>query len=397
MKAYYQTNNKDFTLYHGDSMEVINHINTEKVDVIFADPPYFLSKGFNLRIGNTQKQLDKGKWDQFIDFDSMNSFNRKWLLACQTILKDNGTIFATGTYHNIFSVASCMIELGYKILNIIVWQKTDAKPTLSRKYFNFTTEYIVWARKNEKSTHFFNCDLMEQLNGGARMTDVWRIPFVSSWELKCGKHPTQKPLRLLYRIIQASTLPGETIFDPFAGSCTTGIAANLLGRRFIGIDQEKAYLDYGIRRRIEIDNQQIAKQYLKRISENNEEVMVIVNHARKELKQRMIEKGICYLRAGDSKGSLLVKPGFERLQYVVLHTNGEDACMFRLKTKGHFQIWTQETLQAYGFHPTHAPYYVVLLFDNTKNIPLKQMPNLQEKLNTYRVKIRPMSDFCGIK
>ena len=133
------------------------------------------------------------------------------------------------------------------------------------------------------------------------------------------------------------------------------------------------------------------------MSENNEELMVMVNHAKPQSRVRMIETGICYMRAGDSKGSLLVTPGFERLQYVLLHTNGEDASMFRLKSKGHFQIWTRETLEAYGFQPSHAPYYIVLLFDNTKEIPVRNKVNLKENRNTYRAKIRPLSDFIGIK
>lgn len=275
--------------------------------------------------------------------------------------------------------------------------KTDAKPTLSRNYFDFTTEYIIWARKDEIHQHFFNCDLMEQLNGGKRMTDVWRIPFLSSWEMKCGKHPTQKPLRLLYRIILASTHQGDTILDPFAGSCTTGIAANLLDRKFIGIDQSKDFLDYGIRRKLEIMNSDMAEKILRKISENPEEVMVMVNHARKDLKAKMIEKGICYLRAGNSKGSLCVTPGFERMQYLLLHTAGEDCQLFKLKKRGTFQIWTKETLEEYGFHPQHAPYYIVLSFDGTKPIELKGIPNLKEKLNTFCAKIMPLSDFVGIK
>ena len=117
---------------------------------------------------------------------------------------------------------------------------------------------------------------------------------------------------------------------------------------------------------------------------------------RKETKQLMRDKGICYLRAGDSKGSLLVTPGFERMQYVLLHTGGEDCHLFRLKTKGHFQIWTKETLEEYGFHPEHAPYYVVLHFDNSKDIEMPKQPNLKQKINTYRAKIRPLSDFFGL-
>lgn len=396
MKPLYQTGNEEFTLLHGDTMELIGNID-KKVDMIFADPPYFLSKNISKCINGTWKSFEKGEWDRAISQDNINAFNRKWLSACRNVLKDDGTIFVTGTYHNIFSVASCMVELGYKILNIIVWQKSDAKPTLSRNYFNFTTEYIVWARKNERIPHYFNCELMEQLNGGARLSDVWRIPFLSSWEMRCGKHPTQKPLRLLYRVILASTREGETILDPFAGSCTTGIAANLLNRKFIGIDQSLEYLMYGIRRKQEIEDSKMADIIKNKMSENNEEVMVMVNHCRKGLKEKMIETGICYLRAGDSKGSLCVTPGFERMQYVLLHTGGDDCQLFKLKSKGHFQIWTKETLEKYGFKPTHAPYYIVLHFDRTKPIDIKKIPNLKENSNTFVAKIKPLSDFLGIK
>ena len=396
MKPLYQTGNEEFTLLHGDTMELIGNID-KKVDMIFADPPYFLSKNISKCINGTWKSFEKGEWDRATGQDNINAFNRKWLSACRNVLKDVRTIFVTGTYHNIFSIASCMVELGYKILNIIVWQKSDAKPTLSRNYFNFTTEYIVWARKNERIPHYFNCELMEQLNGGARMTDVWRIPFLSSWEMRCGKHPTQKPLRLLYRVILASTHEGDTILDPFAGSCTTGIAANLLNRKFIGIDQSLEYLMYGIRRRQEIEDSKMADIIKNKMSENNEEVMVMVNHCRKGLKEKMIETGICYLRAGDSKGSLCVTPGFERMQYVLLHTGGDNCQLFKLKSKGHFQIWTKETLEKYGFKPTHAPYYIVLHFDRTRPIDVKKIPNLKEDSNTFVAKIKPLSDFLGIK
>lgn len=396
IEPYFSSDNNTFMLFHGDSMNLIGNIGRQ-IDVIFADPPYFLSKNMARCINGTWKSFDKGEWDRVTSLEKINEFNKSWLLKCRKVLKDNGTIFVTGTYHNIFSVASCMMKLGYKILNVICWQKTDAKPTLSRNYFDFTSEYIVWARKDEHHPHFFNCDLMERLNGGKRMADVWRIPFLSSWELKCGKHPTQKPLRLLYRIILASTHEGDTILDPFAGSCTTGIAANLLGRNFIGIEQSKEYLDYGIRRKKEIEDSIKREEILRKISENPEEAMVMVNHCRKELKAKMIETGICYLRAGDSKGSLCITPGFERLAYVLLHTNGEDCQLFKLKSKGHFNIWTKETLEKYGFHPSHSPYYIVLLFDKNKPIEIKKTPLLKEAKNTYIAKLKPLSDFVGIK
>lgn len=396
MEVYFQSNDYQFELYQGDATEVMSTL-CKKCDVIFADPPYFLSRNKSIKINGEWKSFEKGEWDRVTDLNNINQFNKKWLAVCREILKDSGTIWISGTYHNIFSVATCLVELGFKILNIIVWQKSDAKPTLSRNYFNFTTEYIVWARKSGNIPHYFNCELMEQINGGVRMSDVWRIPFISSWEMKLGKHPTQKPLRLLYRIILASTREGETVLDPFAGSCTTGIAANLLGRKFIGIDQSQEFLDYGIRRKHEIENAERAEWISNKMSENPEEVMVMVNHARPDLFKKMIETGICYLRAGDSKGSLLVSPGFERLNYVLLHTNGQNAQLFKLKTKGHFQIWTRETLQQYGFEPRSSAYYVVLHFDPSKPILLKHLPNLKENRYTFTAKIRPLSVFWGIK
>ena len=201
----------------------------------------------------------------------------------------------------------------------------------------------------------------------------------------------------MYRIIMSSTQSGETILDPFAGSCTTGIAANLLGRTFIGIDQDARFLDLGIKRKTEISDVETANKIFRKMTENPSDVMVIVNHARKELKEKMIETGICYLRAGDSKGSLCVTPGFERMQYVLLHTGGEDVRLFKLKKKGCFQIWTKETLEKYGFNPEHATYYVVIQFDNKDEMPLSKTVNIKERINTYRARLRPLSDFVGIK
>ena len=392
---YYDDNN-NFILYHGDVNNVLAEIE-EKVDVIFADPPYFLSSQKQIIQNGRTKVCDKGEWDRVASLENINIFNRNWLSKCRDVLKDSGTIWVCGTYHNIYSVEQCLIELGFQILNIVVWQKSDPPPTPYGGRFNFSAEYIVWARKEPKAIHCFHYEELKQMNGGKEMPDVWRFPSPGAWERIHGKHPTQKPLRLLYRVMQACTERGYVILDPFAGSCTTGIAANLLGRKFIGIDQNKVFLDYGIRRKQEIENPATANHILKKMSENPEEVMVMVNHARRDLKAKMIEKGICYLRAGDSKGSLLVSPGFERLQYVLLHTGGDDAQLFKLKSRGHFQIWTRETLQKYEFEPRNAPYYVVLHFDPSKSIPMKEHPNLYENVNTYRTKIRPLSDFIGIK
>ena len=387
--------NKDFTLYQGDSLEMLKAITT-KVDMIFADPPYFLSKGFTWREGGKEKCFDKGEWDRQRPTEEVDAFNLKWLSLCRKILKDSGCIWVTGTYHNISSVERCLTTLGYKILNIIVWQKRNAPLTISNCHFNFSAEYIIWARKSKVTPHFFNMEAMTALNSGKRMPDVWSIPTVENWEKHFGKHPTQKPLRLLYRAILSNTRPGETVLDPFAGSGTTGIAANLIGRKFIGIEREEEFVQKCILRHKEIESPEIFERWQTNISIQEAEPMVIINHAKKSTRELMIEKGICYLRAGDSKGSILIKPGFERLQYVLLHTNGERPQMFKLLKKGQFQIWTAETLNKYGFNAQHAPYYVVLHFDHSKEVVINRMSDLKRSKALYIANLRPFSEFQHI-
>ncbi|MBR3757161.1 MAG: site-specific DNA-methyltransferase [Bacteroidaceae bacterium] len=388
--------NNDFILYQGDSMKIIEQLPDNSIDAIFADPPYFLSNGGISVQSGKQVCVDKGDWDKGGTPEHIYNFNKQWLSLCRPKLKDNGTIWVSGTHHNIFVVQRCLQELGYKILNVITWQKSDPPPNLSCKYFNFSTELVIWARKHEKKTHKFNYETMKQLNGGSQMTDVWRIPAVGMWEKTCGKHPTQKALRLLYRIILASTNEGDTILDPFAGSSTTGIAANLLGRKFIGIEQNKVFVELSKRRRESLNNPIEFQKLLKKMRETPEETMVLVNHARPKDYELMIEKGMCYLRAGDSKGSLLVQKGFERLGYVLLHTNGDNPILFPLTKKG-FQIWTADNLQKLGFSAEHAPYYAVLYFDPSKPIAYDQSVNLNQRAYTNVAKIRPLSDFINIR
>ena len=395
MNIPYFNENDNFILYNGDTNSVLSEMNMQ-VDMIFADPPYFLSNQKKTTQFGKEKIRDKGEWDRVIPWEEINAFNKAWISKCRSVLKENGTIWICGTYHNIYSVEQSLIELGFKILNIVVWQKLDPPPTPYGGRLNFSAEYLIWARKNENVKHCFNYDLLKHMNGGIEMPDVWKFARPGFWERTCGKHPTQKPLRLLYRVIQTCTQENCLILDPFAGSCTTGIAANLLNRRFIGIDMNKDYLDYGIRRKIEILDPVKSNKILAKMSENPEEVTVMVNHVNPELRAQMIDTGICYLRAGDSKGSLCVTPGFERLEYVLLHSNGEDCQLFKLKSKGTFQIWTKETLEKYGFTPKHSPYYIVLHFDPKKMTQLHKQVHLKEGLNTYRAKIRRLSDFIGI-
>lgn len=394
---YYHTNNSDFALVNGDTMQELSHLEGQ-FDMIFADPPYFISGGGKTIRGKRVVVANFGDWDKIRPDEEKDEFNMQWLKSCRDLLKPNGTIWVSGTFHNIYSVARCLTTLGYKILNVITWQKIDPPPSLTGTRFNFASEYLIWAAKSEKSKYYLNFDLMTAMNSGKQMSDVWRLPSVGLWEKKCGKHPTQKPLRLLYRIILACTHEGDAILDPFAGSCTTGIAANLLGRKFIGIDQSEEYLQLGIRRKEEISDPKTAEKFLQKMRENPEEVTVLVNHARKETRELMVENGICYMRAGESDGSLQVTPGFERMRYILLHTNGDEAQLFHIQKgkEGSFSIWTKETLEKHGFHPEHAAYYIVVPFDN-KPVEFKKHPQLRQRINTYRAKIRPLSDFIGIK
>lgn len=250
---YYTSPSKDFLLANGDSFKLLKEFDF-KFDMIFADPPYFLSNGgISLQSGKVVS-VDKGEWDKGMSQDEVMAFNMEWLRLCRDKLKDNGSIWISGTYHNIFSVANSLTVLGYKILNVVTWEKTNPPVNISCRYFKYSTEFIIWARKMKKVTHKFNYELMKELNGGKQMTDVWRMPAIGRWEKTCGKHPTQKPLRLLVRIILATTSQGDWILDPFSGSSTTGIAANLCGRRFAGIEQEEAYCRLSKARREDIDN-----------------------------------------------------------------------------------------------------------------------------------------------
>lgn len=394
---FYNSSNNDFTLIKGDCMLALSEMSGQ-FDMIFADPPYFLSGAGKTMKGKNVVPVYKGDWDTVRSDEEKDDFNYKWLSLCRNLLKDDGTIWISGTFHNIYSVERVLNKLGYKLLNVITWQKLDPPPSITGTRFNFSSEYIIWAAKSNTSRYCFNFDVMKRLNGGKQMPDVWQLPSVSAWEKRCGKHPTQKPMRLLYRIILACTQEGNSILDPFSGSCTTGIVANLLGRNFVGIDQDEEFLKLGVRRYEEIQNKVVAEKMLKKMIENPSEVTVLVNHARRETRILMQEKGICYLRAGDSGGSLQVTPGFERMRYVLLHSGGDEAQLFHIKKgkEGRFEIWSKENLEQYGFHPAHAAYYIVIRFepDSEKII---RIPNLKQKIGTYLAKIRPLSDFIGLK
>ena len=266
--SYYKSSNNDFTIIQGDCVETLSKFEFG-FDMVFADPPYFLSGGGISCQSGKVVCVDKGDWDKPSSPEEMDRFNLRWLSACRDHMKDNATIRISGTHHNIFSVQQQLLKLGFKILNVITWAKTNPPPNISCRYFTYSTEFIIWARKSPKTPHYFNYELMKELNANKQMTDVWQLPAIAKWEKSCGKHPTQKPLGLLARIIQASTQPGAWILDPFSGSGTTGIAANLLGRRYLGLEKEDEFLSMSKARREEIENIYIRSNYINRLAKAN--------------------------------------------------------------------------------------------------------------------------------
>ncbi|MGC8743919.1 MAG: DNA-methyltransferase [Verrucomicrobiia bacterium] len=217
-------------------------------DMIFADPPYFLSNGGITCHAGKMVKVNKGEWDVSRGVEENHKYVMEWLSRCQKLLNKNGTIWISGTHHIIYSIGFALQKLGMKILNDITWEKPNPPPNLSCRYFTHSTETIIWAAKNEKSKHIFNYNLMKQVNGGKQMKTVWRIPAPNGDEKLFGKHPTQKPVKLLERIILASTLQNNLIFDPFMGSGTTGIAALKLNRKFVGCELDNLYVKIAINR-----------------------------------------------------------------------------------------------------------------------------------------------------
>jgi site-specific DNA-methyltransferase (adenine-specific) len=258
-RAFYK--NDLVTLYEGDCLNVIPTLPDRSIDMIFADPPYNLSNGGITCQAGRMVSVNKGEWDKSQGIEQDHAFALQWLEVCRQVLKDDGTIWVSGTMHNIYSVGFALQQLGYKLLNEICWFKPNASPNLSTRYFTHSHETVIWAAKSQKSRHKFNYDIMKQLAGGKQMRslwmdieledkpqDIWPISTPSKPEKIFGKHPTQKPLALLERIILASTDLRDIILDPFTGSSTTGIAAVRLGRRFIGIDTNTEYLDLSVKR-----------------------------------------------------------------------------------------------------------------------------------------------------
>jgi len=240
---YFESPDRRFRLYQGDCLDLMPRMPEASFDLVFADPPYFLSNdGITCHAGK-MVSVNKGKWDQSQGPEADHDFTLAWLRECRRLLKPHGSIWVSGTMHIIHSVGYAMQRLGFKILNDITWVKPNPPPNLSCRYFTHATETIIWARRDEQGRHKFNYALMRRLAGGKQMKSVWEIPAPAREEKAFGKHPTQKPLALLERILLASTDENDLVLDPFVGSGTTGIAAARLGRTFGGIEKEHVSLD----------------------------------------------------------------------------------------------------------------------------------------------------------
>ena len=268
-KPYYKK--PRFELYQADSLKLLKEFPGNSVDMVFADPPYFLSSGTFTCQNGKMVSVKKGDWDLSNGLKKNFEFYLEWIKAVRRILKPNGTIWISGTYHSIYQCGFALQLTGYHILNDIAWFKPNASPNLSCRFFTASHETLIWARKDKKAKHTFNYETMvgwknnytkeikckycgkrgryEILHEkGKQMRSVWAINTPQKIEKKFGKHPTQKPEELLRRIVLASTNKGDLILDPFTGSSTTGIIAYLYGRKFIGIDTERKYLDLSIKR-----------------------------------------------------------------------------------------------------------------------------------------------------
>lgn len=243
-------------LLHADVLEALRGIPSESIDFIFADPPYFLSNdGFTVKSGKAVS-VNKGAWDKSFGFDSETDFHEAWIADCLRVLKPNGTIAISGTYHSIYKCGYLLQKLGCRIINDIAWFKPNGAPALAGRNFTASHETILWASKGKKAKHVFNYSISKNwdvendklYSKGKQMRSVWSIPSTPKREKLEGNHPTQKPLELLKRLVAMCTNEGDTVLDPFCGSGTTGVACVLLNRNFIGIDLDQGYLDLSAKR-----------------------------------------------------------------------------------------------------------------------------------------------------
>jgi modification methylase len=246
---------KTNVIYGGDCVEVMNSLPEGSVDLIFADPPYNLQLGGDLqRPDNSRVDGVDDAWDQFDDFAAYDKFSRAWLTAARRILKDSGSLWVIGSYHNIFRVGTALQDIGYWVLNDVIWRKTNPMPNFRGTRFTNAHETLIWCAKSKEARYTFNYDAMKNLNEGLQMRSDWSLPLCTGAERLKGAegsklHPTQKPESLLYRIMLAATKTGDVVLDPFFGTGTTGAVAKQMGRSYIGIERDETYIK-GARERL---------------------------------------------------------------------------------------------------------------------------------------------------
>ena len=271
MDKYLFYKNNNIRLYNTNCLDLLKHIPDNTFDMVFADPPYFLSNGTFTCQNGRMVSVKKGNWDIGKTAEENFKFHFEWLKECKRVLKPNGTLWVSGTYHSIYQCGYALQLLNYHILNDIAWLKPNASPNLSCRFFTASHETLIWARKDKKGKHTFNYEAMKNWEDnykkeikcthcgkvdryeilhekGNQMRSVWAINTPKKEEKIFGKHPTQKSLDLLRRIVIASTNENDLVLDPFAGSCTTGVACKMYNRKFVGIDVEKEYLEVGKKR-----------------------------------------------------------------------------------------------------------------------------------------------------
>ena len=235
-------------VYLADCVDLMKVMPAASVDMIFADPPYRLSNG-GIAVKNGRRvSVDKGAWDRSMGFEEDHRFNVGWLREARRILKPDGSIWVTGTHHVIFSLGFALQSMKFKLINQITWAKPDPPPNTLHTAFTHAHETLLWASKGQGSRHTFNYDLINSPDPDSQVSSVWCIPAVPMREKHHGRHPTQKPLRLVRRAVLASTGEGDLVFDPFCGSGTTGVAAKELDRFFVGVEMEREYAELAGRR-----------------------------------------------------------------------------------------------------------------------------------------------------
>ncbi len=237
-------------LYNGDCIDILKQFKPNSVDLIFADPPYFLSNGGKSIHSGKIVSVNKGDWDDKTKYKDHLEFTKDWLSLCYKVLKYGGSIWVSGTIHNIFDIKKFIDEIGYKVINIVIWHKTDPPPLIYKNKLRFSYELLIWASKGNK--HKFNYEEMYKISN-SELEDIWTIPAVKMSEKKFGYHPTQKPEALLERIMLATTNPSDLVLDPFSGSGTTCFVAKKLKRNYIGIEQDKNYFNISIKRLNSLD------------------------------------------------------------------------------------------------------------------------------------------------